>query len=60
MDELLGGMVKPGNPQFSQSESIGNLKDIGIDHNQSHRYQRRALKALRASVGDVEGHNLRA
>lgn len=39
MGELLGEMVKPGPNSFHDGR---NLKDIGIDHNQSHRYQRMA------------------
>ena len=38
MGELLAETVKPGNPQFSHGENIGRLKDIGIDHNQSHQH----------------------
>jgi len=39
--ELLKEQVKPGNPQLSHDERI-RLKEIGIDHNQSHRWQQMA------------------
>src|SRR5882724_3097855 len=36
--ELLAEQVSPGNPLFSHPERI-SLDDLGIDHNQSHRWQ---------------------
>ena len=37
--ELLPPIIKRGNPQFTHDELITTLKDLGIDDNQSSRWQ---------------------